>query len=263
MKKSIIIIALVTISVISIVFFMESADSPEPVKINSTLSEELQQKTKLVMHSHENEAEAKTEAGAESPISETEHFPLTDSHGKITFHDSHDGVPVSPPLLSEEEKAQHEKLEKLGHLIPIEYYNYGLETLKQLAENGDAYASFHLGERYYYQLLNDPNHQDYDDSMDYKAAARSAFSQALHHGNRHAAAVISELNMQEENHENAYAWHLVAQDLGDTPATEWFKKQNFYQTITDEQKENALAYYRELKQSLKNQWEEDGLISLL
>ncbi|MET1255711.1 hypothetical protein [Aliikangiella maris] len=172
-------------------------------------------------------------------------------------------VYVPPVPLTEEEKALQEKFEKLGHFIPIEYYNYGLDTLKSLAENGDAYASFHLGERYYYQLLNDPTHADYDENMDYKAEARKAFDRALYLGNRHAAAVISELNMIEENQEDAYMWHLIAEDLGDSPATEWFKKQEFYETITEEHKLNAQTKYETLKQELKDRWINEGKISLL
>ncbi|WP_444996328.1 hypothetical protein [Aliikangiella sp. IMCC44359] len=172
-------------------------------------------------------------------------------------------VYVPPTPISAEEKAEQEKFEKLGHFIPVEYYNYGLDVLKSLANNGDAYAAFHLGERYYYDLLNDPNHPDYNEKIDYKAEARKSFSNALYHGNRHAAAVISELNMIEEKPEEAFKWHLIAEDLGDTPATEWFKKQEFYQSITEEQKEKARLEYQKLKQELKDKWVNDGQVSLL
>ncbi|WP_444997785.1 hypothetical protein [Aliikangiella sp. IMCC44359] len=260
MKKLLLILSLLIIAVGLINFYSSQYDSTKSIEgvENTELKEPVisQPEQQELIHKEEGEKTEKLNA------------PETVQEGQLSLADlmnnqeAMDDVYVPPVPLTEEEKALHEKLEKLGHIIPIEYYNYGLDTLKSLAENGDSNAAFHLGERYYFQLLNDPAHMDYDSSMDYKATARDAFSRALQLGNRHAAAVISELNMMEKNHEDAYSWHLLAEDLGDTPATEWFKHQEFYADITEEQKQKAYERYQALRQQYQEQWINDGQESL-
>ncbi|WP_444997780.1 hypothetical protein [Aliikangiella sp. IMCC44359] len=260
MKKSFITILL--LSGIVLISFYFNFDDTYQVESKNISEPQNSKKANVSDHQQPEAKENNKETGQTDSATLLGEEQLT-INDLMNNQESMDDVYVPPVPLTEEEKALHEKLEKLGHIIPIEYYNYGLDTLESLAENGDSNAAFHLGERYYYQLLNDPAHMDYNDSIDYKAAARDAFSKALYLGNRHAAAVISELNMIEKNHEDAYSWHLLAEDLGDTPATEWFKHQEFYATITEDQKQKAYEKYEFLKQRFQDQWLNEGKESLL
>jgi hypothetical protein len=145
----------------------------------------------------------------------------------------------------------------------VEYYNYPLSVIESMSKAGDSAASYHLGERYYFQLLENPNHHDFNDEMNYQQAARDAFSRALVQGNRHSAAVMSELNMIEGKGEEAYAWNLLAEELGDQEPVDWFRTMDIYKDLTDEQRTAARDRYQRIRNDLQETWLNSNFPSLL
>lgn len=149
---------------------------------------------------------------------------------------------VVPPAEAERRK----KMKQLGYMVPTEYYLKDLATLKQMAKNGDAYAMVHLGEKYYFELNGSKQNPEFDPNMDYGSAARLSFSQALAAGNVRSAAIIAETYLQENNKVDAYAWHLLSEQLGDSISADWFKSTKTYSNLTAEEKQAGRAKLPEL-----------------
>jgi hypothetical protein len=142
-----------------------------------------------------------------------------------------------PETVPPEEGARRKKMQQLGYLVPPDYYQKSLATLRQLAASGDAYAMVHLGEKYYFELNGQPNNPDYQSGVDYPAAAKQAFSGALAAGNIRSAGIIAELYLQENNPIDAYTWHLLSKRLGDSISAEWFEKTTLFANLSQAQKQ--------------------------
>ncbi len=155
-------------------------------------------------------------------------------------------------VISAEEAARRKKMEALGYMVPPSYYNKSLATLREMARRGDAYALVHLGEKYYFELNGQKSNPDFDPAMNYPAAARNAFSEALAVGNIRSAGIISELYLQENNVVDAYAWHLLSKRLGDSISAEWFEKTTAYASLNEQQKQQALAKIQNLMSNINN-----------
>jgi hypothetical protein len=157
-----------------------------------------------------------------------------------------------PEIVPPEEAARRVKMRKLGYMVPTEYYQKDLATLRQMAKNGDAYAMVHLGEKYYFELNGNQQNPEFDPKLDYGQAARQAFSEALAAGNIRSAAIIAETYLQENNKVDAYAWHLISEQLGDSISAEWFKTTKAYTSLTPEEKQQARNKMPDLVQNLKD-----------
>ncbi len=156
-----------------------------------------------------------------------------------------------PEIVPPEEAARRVKMHKLGYMIPTEYYQKDLATLRQMAKNGDAYAMVHLGEKYYFELNGNTQNPEFGPKLDYASAARQAFSEALAAGNIRSAAIIAETYLQENNKVDAYAWHLISEQLGDSISADWFKSTKAYASLSTEEKQQARNKIPELVQNLK------------
>lgn len=162
---------------------------------------------------------------------------------------------IAPPekeVIPPEEAARRKKMEALGYMVPPAYYNKNLATLRDMARQGDAYALVHLGEKYYFELNGQKANPEYDPAMDYPAAAKKSFSEALAVGNIRSAGIISELYLQENNAVDAYAWHLLSRRLGDSISAEWFEKTTTYANLSEQQKQQALAKLPDLVSNINS-----------
>jgi hypothetical protein len=146
-----------------------------------------------------------------------------------------------PEIVSPEEAARRKKMEKLGYMVPPDYYTKNLDSLRQLAQRGDAFALVHLGEKYYFELNGQRSNPEFDPAMNYPDAAKKSFSEALAVGNIRSAGIISEIYLQENNAVDAYAWHLLSKQLGDSISAEWFEKTKLFASLSEQQKQQAQA----------------------
>nr|CCO25567.1 Hypothetical protein HCH_06672 [uncultured bacterium] len=142
-------------------------------------------------------------------------------------------------IVSAEELARRKKMEALGYMLPPDYYKKDINTLRQLAKNGDAFAMVHLGEKFYFELNGRPQNPDFEKGVDYASQARLSFSQALAAGNIRSAAIISETYLEENKRVEAYAWHILSEQLGDSISADWFKRTKVYATLTEQEKNQA------------------------
>lgn len=142
-------------------------------------------------------------------------------------------------VISPEEAARRKKMEQLGYMVPADYYQKNLATLRQLAQRGDAYALVHLGEKYYFELNGQKSNPEFDPAINYPDAAKKSFSEALAVGNIRSAGIISEIYLQENNAVDAYAWHLLSKRLGDDISAAWFEKTALYASLSEQQKLQA------------------------
>ncbi len=163
-----------------------------------------------------------------------------------------------PEIISAAEAARRQKMEKLGYMLPPDYYRKDLASLKKLAKTGDGFAMMHLGERYYFELNGQPQHPDYDAKLDYRDLARQEFMASLVAGKVRPAGIISELYLQEHNVVDAYAWHLLSDKLGDSISAEWFKRTRDYQALTENDKQLAQARLAEIQNRLNQLAKQNG-----
>lgn len=158
-------------------------------------------------------------------------------------------VAEPPPPASAAASAPSE-LKRLGYEIDMRYYAMNLRDLRQAALQQDPQALVHLAERYLFQLDGRPG-PDHDPQMRYRDAAREALQQAFALGNAHAAAMVSESLLQEQQVLEAAAWNLVARRAGDTLSADWFLRTQDYQRLSAGQREQAAQRAEELWQSLQ------------
>lgn len=154
-------------------------------------------------------------------------------------------------VVSAEELARRKKMAALGYMVPTDYYSKDVKTLKQLAKAGDAYAMVHLGEKYYFELNGQTANPEFEQGVDYPAAAKQAFKDALVAGNVRSAGIIAELYFQEKNVAEAYAWHLVSDQLGDDISANWFRRTDMAQQATPEIKQAAATRAAQIMSELK------------
>lgn len=159
--------------------------------------------------------------------------------------------PPEKEIVSAEELARRKKMEDLGYMVPTDYYNKDLKTLKAMAKAGDAYAMVHLGEKYAFELNGQVNNPEFEKGMDYPAASKQAFKDALVAGNIRSAGIIAELYLQEKNAPEAYAWHLVSEQLGDSISADWFKRTDMAQQASEQLKKEAVSRATQIMNDLK------------
>jgi TPR repeat protein len=159
---------------------------------------------------------------------------LSDAHGKSGSQMKSIVTLPEQESISPEEVARRKKLEKLGYMLPPEYYSKDLKTLRKMAKAGDAYAMMHMGEKYYFEIQGQINHPEYEQGMDYKKSAKEIFQDALIAGNIRSAGIIAELFYQEGNVVEASAWFIVAAQLGDDISAEWFSRTQMSRQATQD-----------------------------
>lgn len=148
-------------------------------------------------------------------------------------------VQAEPEVISAEEAARRKKMADLGYLLPPEYYSKDLKTLRKMAKAGDAFAMMHIGEKYYFEMNGQTNHPEFESNMDYSNAAKQSFKDALAAGNIRSAGIIAELYFQEKNTAEAYAWHLVSEQLGDSISADWFRRTDMAMQASEAVKQAA------------------------
>lgn len=144
-----------------------------------------------------------------------------------------------PTGLSEEDKAVNEQLAALGYQIAERYYRMPLSELRQAAARKDVQGLTHLAERYLFALDGKPQEAEHEAGFPYREAARNALTEAYLHGNRHAAAMISEAYLLERKPLDAAAWNLVARRAGDELSADWFLKTQDYQQLSEASRQEA------------------------
>jgi TPR repeat protein len=177
---------------------------------------------------------------------------LSDAHGKSSPHMKSIVELPEPEIISPEETARRKKLEKLGYMLPPEYYTKDLKTLRKMANAGDAYAMMHMGEKYYFEIQGQINHPEYEQGMDYKKSAKEIFQDALIAGNIRSAGIIAELFYQEGNVVEASAWFIVAAQLGDDISAEWFSRTQMSRQATQEIRNAAASRAVSILASLRS-----------
>lgn len=185
--------------------------------------------------------------------------PVAESGAGATANAASASQPApEPEVISAAETARRQKMEKLGYMLPPDYYRKDLASLKKLAKSGDGFAMMHLGERYYFELNGQPQHPDYDARLDYRELARQEFMASLVAGKVRPAGIISELYLQEHNVVDAYAWHLLSDKLGDSISADWFRRTRDYQALTDNDKQLAQVRLNEIQQRLNQLAKQTG-----
>lgn len=154
-------------------------------------------------------------------------------------------------VVSAAELARRQKMQSLGYMVPTEYYTKDLKTLRQLAKSGDAYAMVHLGEKYAFELNGQTSNPEFEQGVDYAKAAKQSFKDALVAGNIRSAGIIAELYFQEQNVTEAYAWHLVSDQLGDDISANWFKRTEMAQQASAQVKQAAQTRANQIMSELK------------
>ncbi len=154
-------------------------------------------------------------------------------------------------VVSPAEAARNKKLQELGYMLPPEYYAKDLRTLRKMAKAGDAYAMMHIGEKYYFELQGQEQHPEFEKNMDYAKAAKQSFQDALVAGNIRSAGIIAELYFQEKNSTEAYAWHLISDQLGDSISAEWFRRTEMAMQASDAVKQAAAQRATQILTELK------------
>ncbi|WMW81036.1 hypothetical protein RF679_01845 [Undibacterium cyanobacteriorum] len=154
-------------------------------------------------------------------------------------------------VVSAAELARRQKLQNLGYMVPTDYYTKDLKTLRQLAKAGDAYAMVHLGEKYAFELNGQTSNPEFEQGVDYAKAAKQSFKDALVAGNIRSAGIIAELYFQEQNVTEAYAWHLVSDQLGDDISANWFKRTEMAQQASAQVKQAAQTRANQIMSELK------------
>lgn len=182
--------------------------------------------------------------------------PSTDAHSDVHGTSSPQMKSVvelpEPEIISPEEAARRKKLEKLGYMLPPEYYTKDLKTLRKMAQAGDAYAMMHIGEKYYFEIQGQINHPEYEQGIDYKKSAKEIFQEALIAGNIRSAGIIAELFYQEGNVVEAAAWFIVAAQLGDDISAEWFSRTQMSMQATAEIRNAAASRAVSILASLRS-----------
>ncbi|WP_137936910.1 hypothetical protein [Chitinivorax sp. B] len=156
-------------------------------------------------------------------------------------------------LPTPEEVAQKQQMEKLGYLIPPEYYQMELSALRELAEKGDTFALVHLGERYYFDIKKRQSGPDFEAGVDYTQLAIKSLAEALARGNAHSAAMISEIYLVENKPVEATAWNLIAERMGDQLSVDWFRRTKDYQQLSANDRRTAAQQAEQLQQALEQQ----------
>nr|WP_315468578.1 hypothetical protein [uncultured Undibacterium sp.] len=159
-------------------------------------------------------------------------------------------LPVAE-VVSPAEAERTKKLQELGYMLPPEYYSKDLKTLRRMAKAGDAFAMMHIGEKYYFEIQGQSQHPDFDKNMDYAKAAKQSFQDALAAGNIRSAGIIAELYFQEKNPTEAYAWHLVSDQLGDSISADWFRRTEMAMQASDALKQAAAERATQILAELK------------
>ncbi|WP_395005457.1 hypothetical protein [Undibacterium sp.] len=154
-------------------------------------------------------------------------------------------------VTSPAEAERTKKLQELGYMLPPEYYSKDLKTLRRMAKAGDAFAMMHIGEKYYFEMQGQTQHPDFEKNMDYAKAAKQSFQDALAAGNIRSAGIIAELYFQEKNPTEAYAWHLVSDQLGDSISAEWFRRTEMAMQASDAVKQAAATRAAQILAELK------------
>lgn len=154
-------------------------------------------------------------------------------------------------VTSPAEAERTKKLQELGYMLPPEYYSKDLKTLRRMAKAGDAFAMMHIGEKYYFEMQGQTQHPDFEKNMDYAKAAKQSFQDALAAGNIRSAGIIAELYFQEKNPTEAYAWHLVSDQLGDNISAEWFRRTEMAMQASDAVKQAAATRAAQILAELK------------
>lgn len=188
---------------------------------------------------------------------QTSPFEVADGERKVPNFDSL--PPVDPARIVEPEKeivsdgelARRKKMIALGYMVPTDYYSKDVKTLKQLAKAGDAYAMVHLGEKYYFELNGQIANPEFERGLDYPVAAKQAFKDALVAGNVRSAGIIAEIYFQEKNPTEAYAWHLVSDQLGDDISAEWFRRTDMAKQASPEIRQAAAIRAAQILRELK------------
>lgn len=157
----------------------------------------------------------------------------------------------APEVVSPAEAERTKKLQELGYMLPPEYYSKDLKTLRRMAKAGDAFAMMHIGEKYYFEMQGQTQHPDFDKNMDYAKAAKQSFQDALVAGNIRSAGIIAELYFQEKNPTEAYAWHLVSDQLGDSISADWFRRTEMAMQASDSLKHAAAERAAQILAELK------------
>ncbi|AZP12321.1 sel1 repeat family protein [Undibacterium parvum] len=143
--------------------------------------------------------------------------------------------------ISPREAARRKQMEQLGYMVPPEYYTKDLKTLRKMAKAGDAFAMVHIGEKYAFELNGQKDNPEFDPSMNYPDAAKQSFKQALVAGNIRSAGIISELYFNENNALEAYAWHIVSEQMGDSISADWFRLNDMSKNASPQLKTTAAA----------------------
>ena len=154
-------------------------------------------------------------------------------------------------VITPQEAARRQKMEQLGYMVPPDYYNKDLKTLQKMAKAGDAFAMVHIGEKYAFELNGQTNNPEFDSKIDYASAAKQSFKEALVAGNIRSAGIIAELYFQEKNSMQAYAWHLVSDQMGDSISADWFRSTDMAKNATPELKNAAATRAAQIISELK------------
>ena len=125
------------------------------------------------------------------------------------------GAPAPARLLSDRVRERREHMLAMGINTPDAYYLMSLHELRQRAEKKDVMALLQLAVQYGAETSDLEGDADYDPAIDPRKEQKNYLVSAVNAGHIHSAAILARLYAQENSAVDAYAWHLLAERLGD------------------------------------------------
>lgn len=175
------------------------------------------------------------------PTREATAEELADAQGKTMLPAQ---TPPFAPRQAADLAADAEVAQKriaLGYEPPPELRGQGPQALQALAQAGNAHAKAMVAQA----LMNGPDTAIHIAppavSPQVQAQATELLQDALALGHVRSASLIAELAMRQHKPAQAYAWHLVAERLGDTFSSRGFRNSEWYLEADDSQRLAAQA----------------------
>ena len=131
------------------------------------------------------------------------------------------GVPAPARPLTDRVQERREHMLAMGINTPDAYYVMSLHELRERAEKKDVMALLQLAVQYGAETSDLEGEAGYDPAIDPRKEQKKYLIAAVNAGHIHSAAILARLYAQENNAVDAYAWHLLAERLGDSSGSTW------------------------------------------
>lgn len=133
-------------------------------------------------------------------------------------------APAPARPLADRVQERREHMLAMGINTPDAYYAMSLHELRQRAASKDVMAMLQLAVQYGAETSDLEGEAGYDPAIDPRTEQKKYLVSAVNAGHIRSAAVLARLYSQENNAVDAYAWHLLAERLGDSSGSTWARE---------------------------------------